>query len=58
MHGHTKNPTPVEAAAASRATIKQRVLAACYLTAAAVAMLGWLSAFSWAAAEVAKLLLT
>jgi hypothetical protein len=58
MHGHTEI-TPVEAAAAaSRATIKQRVLVACYLTAAAVAMLGWLSAFSWAAAEVAKLLLT
>jgi hypothetical protein len=57
MHGHTEI-TPVEAAAASRATIKQRVVVACYLTAAAVAMLGWLSAFSWAAAEVAKLLLT
>ena len=50
--------TPVKAAAPRRATLKQRVLLACYLTAAFIAMLGWLSAFSWAAAEVAKLLLT
>ena len=48
---------PIKAAAVSRGTWKQRVLVACYLTAAAVAMLGWLSAFSWAAAEVAKLVL-
>jgi len=56
MHSHPEIRS-IEAAAASRATLKQRVLVACYLTAAAVAMLGWLSAFSWAAAEVAKLLL-
>jgi hypothetical protein len=48
--------TSIETAAASRATLKQRVLIACYLTAIAVAMFGWLSAFSWAAAEVAKFL--
>jgi len=48
---------PTKAAAASSGTWKQRVLVAGYLTAAAVAMLGWLSAFSWAAAEVAKLVL-
>ena len=57
MHSHPEIRSP-KATAASRATLKQRVLVACYLTAAAVAMLGWLSAFSWAAAEVAKLLLT
>ena len=56
MHSHPEIRS-IEAAAASRATLKQRVLVACYLTATAVAMLGWLSAFSWAAAEVAKLLL-
>ena len=50
--------TPIEAAAAGRATLKQRFLVACYLTAALIVMLGWLSAFSWAAAEVAILLLT
>jgi hypothetical protein len=37
--------------------MKQRVLVACYLTAATIAMLGWLSAFSWVATEFAKLLL-
>jgi len=56
MHSHPEIRT-TEAAAARRATWKQRVLVACYLTAATIAMLGWLSAFSWAAAEVAKLLL-
>jgi hypothetical protein len=56
MRNHTEI-TPVEAAARG-ATVKQRILVACYLTAAVVAMLGWLSAFSWAAAEFAKLLLT
>ena len=55
MHGHTEI-TPFEATAVSRATLKQRVSLACYLTATAVAMLGWLSAFGWAAATVAKLL--
>jgi len=38
-------------------TLKQRALVAGYLTAITIAMLGWLSAFGWAAAEVAKLLL-
>jgi hypothetical protein len=37
--------------------LKQRALVAGYLTAITIAMLGWLSAFAWAAAEVAKLLL-
>jgi hypothetical protein len=49
--------TPIDPSAASKGTLKQRALVACYLTAAAIAMLGWLSAFSWAATEVAKLLL-
>ena len=38
-------------------SMKERALVAGYLTAAAVAMLGWLSAFSWAATEVAKMVL-
>jgi len=40
------------------ATWRQRLLIGCYLTATAVAMLGWLSAATWAAAEIAKLLFT
>lgn len=55
MHDHTE--TTRDAAAASKGTFQQRILVACYLMAAAVAMFGWLSAFSWAAVEVAKLLL-
>ena len=53
MHGHTEI-TPFEAVAVGRATLKQRFSVACYLTATAVAMLGWLSAFGWAAATVAN----
>ena len=49
--------TPVTPGAASNITLKQRALVACYLTAITIVMLGWLSAFGWAAAEVAKLLL-
>ena len=49
--------TPIAPVAASKNTLKQRALVACYLTAITIAMLGWLSAFGWAAAEVAKLLL-
>jgi hypothetical protein len=40
----------------SKSTWKQRALVACYLTAVTIVMLGWLSAFGWAAAEVTKLL--
>jgi hypothetical protein len=57
MHGPPITPVK-EAAAESKATLKQRVLLACYLTVSVVAMLGWLAAFGWAAAEVAELLLT
>ena len=58
MHGQTEITPVKEAAAESQPTLKQRVLLACYLTATVVAMLGWLAAFGWAAAEVAELLLT
>jgi hypothetical protein len=51
-------PTPITPGAASKSTLKQRALVACYLTAITIAMLGWLSAFGWAAAEVAKLLIS
>jgi len=51
-------PTPITPGAASKSTLKQRALVACYLTAITIAMLGWLSAFDWAAAEVAKLLIS
>lgn len=43
--------------AASKGTLKQRALLACYLTAITIATLGWLSALGWVAAEVAKVLL-
>jgi hypothetical protein len=39
------------------ATNRDRLFTACYLAAAAVAMLGWLSAFGWATVVVAKWLL-
>jgi hypothetical protein len=58
MHSPTEITPVKEAAAESKATLKQRVLLACYLTASVVAMLGWLAAFGWAAAGVAELLLT
>jgi hypothetical protein len=43
---------------ASRRTWRQRALVATYLVAITIAMLGWLSAFGWAAAEVVKLLIS
>jgi hypothetical protein len=45
---------PVEAAALGKAPLKQRLSMVCYLMAIAVAMLGWLTAFGWAAVEVVK----
>lgn len=55
MHGSvTTTPETVVAAPGTR---RQRLLVGCYLTAITVAMFGWLSAFGWAAAEIAKLLL-
>jgi len=49
---------PTNSDAASKDSLKQRALVAGYLTAITIAMLGWLSAFCWAAAEVAKLLIS
>jgi len=48
---------PTNAAVVSRATMKDRLFKVCYLTATAVAMLGWLSAFGWVTVAVAKWLL-
>jgi hypothetical protein len=48
---------PMEAAAIMTITVKDRLFTVCYLTATAVAMLGWLSAFGWATVVVAKWLL-
>jgi hypothetical protein len=45
---------PIEAAAVSTATLKQRLFTICYLTAIAVAMLGWLATLGWAAIAVAR----
>ncbi len=56
MNGLTQN-MPVEATATGRSTMKDRLFMVCYLTATAVAMLGWLSAFGWATFAAAKWLL-
>ena len=48
---------PMEALSAKRATMKDRLFTVCYLTATAVAMVGWLSAFGWVTVAVAKWLL-
>ena len=48
---------PMEATAIMKITVKDRLFTVCYLTATAVAMLGWLSAFGWATVVVAKWLL-
>jgi hypothetical protein len=45
---------PNNAAVVSTATFKQRLSSICFLTAITVAMVGWLSAFGWAAVAVAK----
>jgi hypothetical protein len=39
-----------------KATFKERALVATYSTAAAVAMLGWLSALGWAITEILLLI--
>jgi ABC-type enterochelin transport system permease subunit len=56
MNSLTEN-MPVEVIAISRATVKDRLLTVCYLTAISIAMLGWLSAFGWVTVAVAKWLL-
>jgi hypothetical protein len=56
MNSLTEN-MPIEATAVSRAPVKDRLFTVCYLTATAVAMLGWLSAFGWVTVAVAKWLL-
>lgn len=43
--------------AVSKGTPLQRLFNACYLTAIAVAMVGWLSAFGWITVRVAQWLL-
>jgi hypothetical protein len=53
MHSHTEI-MPIEAAAVSTTTLKQRLSTICYLTAIAVAMLGWVTALGWTAVAVAN----
>lgn len=43
---------PMETAAVTKATLKQRLFTTCYLAAIGVAMVGWLLAFGWAAVAV------
>lgn len=47
----------IDGADTRKARLKQRLLTIGYLTAICVAMVGWLSAFGWAAAVVANWLL-
>jgi len=47
----------MEVIAIRRSTTKERLFTVCYLTATAVAMLGWLSAFAWVTVAAAKWLL-
>jgi len=47
----------VDGADPRKAKLKQRLLTIGFLTAISVAMVGWLSAFGWAAATVASWLL-
>jgi len=61
MNGLTE-AMPMEALSTRRAamnstTMKDRLFTVCYLTATAVAMVGWLSAFGWVTVAVAKWLL-
>jgi hypothetical protein len=51
VNGHTEIIL-IEAAAVSTATLKQRLFTICFLTASAIAMLGWLAALGWAAVAV------
>jgi hypothetical protein len=53
MQSHTEL-TSNKAPAVSGAAFKQRLSSICFLTAIVVAMVGWLSAFGWAAVAVAK----
>jgi hypothetical protein len=48
---------PMEAAVVRKATLRERSFRICYLTATAVAMVGWLSAFGWVTVTVTKWLL-
>jgi hypothetical protein len=52
-----KEIMPMEAAVARKATLRERSFRICYLTATAVAMVGWLSAFGWVTVTVTKWLL-
>jgi hypothetical protein len=48
---------PIETAAVRKTTLKQRLSIICYLSAVAVAMIGWLTAIGWAVVSVANWLI-
>jgi hypothetical protein len=56
MDSHTEI-LPVGTATVGKASLKQRLSIICYLSAVAVATVGWLSALGWAALSVAKWLI-
>jgi hypothetical protein len=53
MNSHV-DVVPVETVALDKAPSKHRISMIFYLTAIAVAMLGWLAAFGWAAIALAN----
>lgn len=56
MKSHTE-PIANKAPAVGTATFKRRLSSIFYLTAITVAMVGWLSAFGWAAVAIVKWLM-
>jgi hypothetical protein len=53
MNSHTES-MPINAPTVSTGTWKQQLFTICFLTAGAVAMLGWLAALGWAAMAFAN----
>jgi hypothetical protein len=54
MNGHSEIMPMTGATAINPATLKNRLFTLCYLTAVAVATLGWLAALGWAAFALAQ----
>jgi hypothetical protein len=54
MNSHSEIMPITGAAAINSATLKNRLFTLCYLTAVAVATLGWLAALGWTAFALAQ----
>jgi hypothetical protein len=53
----TMDSMPVKGPRVSAAKRKQRLFAVCFVTASAIAMLGWLTGIGWAALSLLRMLL-